>query len=110
MEDGMTRAFAKEFAAMLGKVPRKLATLHAPASDPHRNGLSSRVVSTRRCQLAIGFENQPEGLPKIPPDFGQGSPLGIHPRHFLNVGNIPSPALLNHRRKFSFHGNFLLRF
>jgi hypothetical protein len=102
MEHGVTRAFAEKFAALLGEVPHKLATLHERASDPHRDGFSPCVSGASR-QLSVGLENQPEGLPEIAPGFGQSPPLRVGARNFLYIGHIPSPALLNDRREFSLH-------
>ena len=102
MEHGVTRAFAEKFAALLGEVPHKLATLHERASDPHRDGFSPCVSGASR-QLPVGLENQPEGLPEIASGFGQRSALGVHAGDFFHIGHVPSPALLDDRREFSVH-------
>jgi len=110
MENGMARSFAKEFAALLDKVPQKLAMLHALALDPHRNGFASRVRSTGSGQLTVSLKNQTKGFPQVAPGFGQRPALGVHTRDFLDIGDVPTPALLDYRRKFLLHTNTLPQF
>lgn len=98
----MARSFAKKSTSLFHKVAQELAALHALASDPHRDGLSPHVASTRR-QLTVGLEDKSKGFLQITASFAERSPLGIHAGDFLYVGHIPSPALLDHRREFTLH-------
>ena len=84
----MARSFAEKLAALLGKVPDKFATLHARASDPHRDRFSPCVAGTGCGQLTVGLKNQPEGLPEITPGFGQRPPLRVGAREFHYQCNI----------------------
>jgi len=103
VENGVARAFAEEFAALLGKVADKVATLHARASDPNGDGFSSRVASTVRGHLTIGLKNQPKGFPQVAPGFSQSPSLGVHAGDFFDVGDVPPVTFLDHRCEFPSH-------
>jgi hypothetical protein len=46
IEDRVPRALTEKLAPLLGKVADEFTTLHARASDPHRDGFAACVAST----------------------------------------------------------------
>jgi hypothetical protein len=110
VENGVPRSFAKKFTSLVDKVPHQLATLHALASDPHRNGLSPHIASADGCQLTVGLKNQTKGFPQVASGFGQSPALGVHTRDFLDIGDVPPVPLLNDRCEFALHFHPWLRF
>jgi hypothetical protein len=103
VENGVAGTFAEQLAALLGKVPQKLTTLHRPGSDPYGDGLSPRIAGSRRRQLAVGLENQSEGFLQIAASFGERPSLGVHARDFFHVGDVPPVSLFDHRGKLACH-------
>jgi len=63
----------------------------------------SRAASTGCRQLTIGLEDESEGFLQIAARLGERSSLGVHARDFLHKSRVPSPTLLDHSGKFSFH-------
>ncbi|MBI4164589.1 MAG: hypothetical protein HY508_02515 [Acidobacteria bacterium] len=89
---------------------QKLATLHARASDPHRDGFAASIASAGCGQLAVGLKNEAKRFPQVAPSFGKRSPLRVDAGYFLYVGDVPPVPFLNDSREFSLHHFAPLKF
>jgi len=66
-------------------------------SELDSNNFSARGVGgVFRREATIFFQDQMDGILKIPSSLGQRSALGVYTRNFFHPGNVPTALLLDY--------------